>query len=195
MSTQDPRNAHLQEKLEQAADTHDFERIAALVAEGANPDSGLRGFASLLIYAIKQGQRKLVTSLLDAGASTELADDAGDTPLMHAARNGQDDIVELLLERGANPLAENKAGKTATGTATEGAKSLMDDFNDNASMGISDIQSASNRFERIGSMLAEAKAEKAKAEEAKRLEISSYHAGLDADLAIRPPLKLKTPEL
>lgn len=194
MSSEKFNTASQQGKLEEAADSHDFEKIAALVADGANPDSGLRGFASLLIYAVKQGQQELTARLLSAGAATELADDAGDTPLMHAARNGQDDIVELLLEQGANPLAENKAGKTATGAATEGAKSMMDEFNDNAMMGISDIQSAANRFERIGSMLKEAKAEKAKAEEAKRWEISSYHAGLDADMAIRPPLKLKTPE-
>lgn len=192
MSAEDFQRAVFDGKIAEAVDNHDFDGIAALVAGGASPDSKAPGFASLLIYAVMQGQQGLASSLLDAGASTELADDAGDTPLMHAARNCQDDLVGLLLERGANPLAESKEGKTAFKAAIEGVKSLMDEFNDNASMGISDIQSAQNRFERIGSMLKEAR--EAKVDEAKRREISSCHAGIGADITIRPPLKYKTLE-
>lgn len=190
MNAEEFNQAAAAKKIAKAAKGHQFDKLRKLVNDGASPDTDVPGFGSLLIYAVTQGQRELAKFLLDKGASLDLADGAGDTPLMHAARQCQDDIVELLLERGANPLAENKDGKTATGATTEGAKSLMDTFNENTMMGISDIQSAMNSFERIGRMLKEAKVE-----ETKKREISSYHAGLSTDMAIRPPLKYRTPEL
>ena len=189
MSAEEFNQAAAARKIAKAAERHQFDIIHGLVNDGASPDTDVPGFGSLLIYAVTQGQRTLAAFLLDKGASLDLADSAGDTPLMHAARQGQDEIVEFLLDRGANPLAKNKGGKTATGAATEGLKAQMDEFNKNEMMGISDIQSSTNRFERIGLMLKEAKVE-----EIKKREISSCHDGLGADMSIRPPLKYKTPE-
>ncbi|MEZ0226622.1 MAG: ankyrin repeat domain-containing protein [Alphaproteobacteria bacterium] len=188
MSAEEFNQAAAEKKIAKAAVRHQFDIIRRLVNGGASPDTDVPGVGSLLIYAVLQGQRTLAAFLLDKGASPNLADGAGDTPLMHAARQCQDEIVELLLEQGADPLAKNKDGTTAIGAATEGVKSMMNAFNDNEMMGISDIQSANSRFERIGLMLKEAKVE-----ETKKREISSCHDGLDTDMPIRPPLKLKTP--
>ncbi|TAL38914.1 MAG: ankyrin repeat domain-containing protein [Alphaproteobacteria bacterium] len=190
MSADEFSNAHLQEKLEAAADSHDFGEIEALVAAGASPDSGLRGFKSLLIYAVAQGQRDLTTSLLSAGASTELADDAGNTPLMHAARLCLHELVVSLLEGGANPLAKNSDGQTAFDAARAGAKDLTSQFNDTA-MSVDDLENSIARYGRIAGALKEA--EEAEIEAAKMKEIAACRDGLHEDITVRSPLRLKTP--
>jgi ankyrin repeat protein len=142
-----------------------------------------------LIYAVTQGQQELEEFLVGRGASVDLADDAGDTPLMHAARLGLPDIVGSLLDRGADPLARNNAGKNAIDAARDGAKSLTAEFNDTG-MAVEDLENSIARYGRIASMLKEAEADAAQ-----KKEIASCHNGISRDITVRRPLKYKMLEI
>ncbi|KAL1676559.1 hypothetical protein EV122DRAFT_291830 [Schizophyllum commune] len=56
---------------------------------------------SPLHRAVRRGDIEMVKVLLDAGASTDMDDDAGATPLHEAVTRGLDDIVDVLLAAGA----------------------------------------------------------------------------------------------
>ena len=56
----------------------------------------------LVDYAAHMGDLQATRSLLQAGAKTDLRDDAGQTALMHAAWGGHVQIVRLLVEHGAD---------------------------------------------------------------------------------------------
>eukprot|EP00439_Symbiodinium_sp_Y106_P052429 s925_g7.t1 len=58
--------------------------------------------AELVDYAARIGDLQATRSLLQAGAKTDLRDDAGQTALMHAAWGGHVQIVRLLVELGAD---------------------------------------------------------------------------------------------
>ena len=72
-----------------------------------------QALAPSLDDAINRAVVDEVRALLDAGASPNLADVAGDTPLMSAARVGAPEIVGLLLERGALVNARGRDGRNA----------------------------------------------------------------------------------
>lgn len=55
---------------------------------------------------------EVVALLLDNGASIDLANTEGGTPLLCAARNGRPETVALLLAKGANIDKADKNGKT-----------------------------------------------------------------------------------
>jgi uncharacterized protein len=56
---------------------------------------------------------KLVTQLLDKGASVDEADDRGRTALMIAAERGHEAIADLLIARGAAADRRDRGGLTA----------------------------------------------------------------------------------
>lgn len=89
------------------------DKIALLIHCGADPDwvtacpHGLA--ATSLIGAVASGSRQNVVTLLRLGASVDLPDHDGNTPLLIAARSGRLSLVLRLLEAGANPRHRNHA--------------------------------------------------------------------------------------
>lgn len=66
-----------------------------------------------LIKAARNGDEKIVKTLLENGANVNHANQFGYTALMWAANNGHLEIVKTLLANGANIKAVNKYGETA----------------------------------------------------------------------------------
>jgi beta-lactamase regulating signal transducer with metallopeptidase domain len=88
--------------LFEAAEGGDLDRVASLMASGANVNAILYGDGSPLIAAARRGRLAVVQQLLDAGADPDLRVDGDGSPLIMAAANGHLDIVTLLLNRGAS---------------------------------------------------------------------------------------------
>lgn len=65
-----------------------------------------------LINAVKQGRRDVVQTLIKQGASVNVAEPDGTTPLHWAVRGADREMVELLIARGANVKAANRYGQT-----------------------------------------------------------------------------------
>lgn len=69
------------------------------------------------MIACRNGDRKIVEMLLEAGADATLANDTGTTSLMYAKTvamgNGDLSIMEHLIRAGADIHARDAAGKTA----------------------------------------------------------------------------------
>ena len=69
-----------------------------------------------MLSAVEAGRRRIVKLLLNAGASPNVADEEGTTPLMMVE---DVEIAQALLARGAQRGARNKAGRTALDIARQ----------------------------------------------------------------------------
>jgi ankyrin repeat protein len=67
---------------------------------------------ALVVAAIKQDWEG-VRRMLEAGASVEIADDSGVTPLMAAAMQGNVDIIRVLIQRRARVDSVDSLGRSA----------------------------------------------------------------------------------
>ena len=85
-----------------------------LIDRGANVDHQDRNGYCALHYVAQEKSAKITEMLLNAGASTELRDVYGNTPLWTAAFNARGDlsVVRLLAEHGASFDNTNNAGKS-----------------------------------------------------------------------------------
>jgi ankyrin repeat protein len=90
----------------------DEARTRKLLDQGAEPDDIDKAGWCALHFAAQDCSQKLVEMLVNAGASLELRDRHGNTPLWRATMNykGGAEVISTLLEAGANPDAENKSG-------------------------------------------------------------------------------------
>ncbi len=66
-----------------------------------------------LLLAVRQGNEKIVETLLRAGANPDLSDKHQVTPLMEASGRDYTEIVNLLLDAGADPDLRDSRGRTA----------------------------------------------------------------------------------
>ncbi|OJI99699.1 hypothetical protein ASPVEDRAFT_60609 [Aspergillus versicolor CBS 583.65] len=74
-----------------------------LLQAGADPNApSFNKKPPALLRAIHRERYRIVRLLLDHGASLEIVDENGRTPLMTAAWRGMIDILFLLIARGAN---------------------------------------------------------------------------------------------
>jgi ankyrin repeat protein len=84
--------------------------------EAAARRRGAAGGATPLHWAVRraavEGSVEAVGMLLNAGASVDAADTAGETPLHKAAANGDAEVCERLLEAGAALEARSRVGDT-----------------------------------------------------------------------------------
>jgi ankyrin repeat protein len=98
------------ERLVQYAAQGDTTVVELIAAAGVAVDTAepTRG-ATALHNAAAQGHVRLVTRLIDLGASVDAKDFNGATPLTNAAYFGRVDIVRILLAKGARPNVSNVA--------------------------------------------------------------------------------------
>ncbi len=92
-------------------------RINALIKTGNSNASyffPLTKKESPLHHAIRNGETEMARYLLDNGATVEILDSIGNTPLHRAAEAKQIAGVRLLLERGANPNARIATNQNRT---------------------------------------------------------------------------------
>ncbi|MGI9306239.1 MAG: ankyrin repeat domain-containing protein [Gammaproteobacteria bacterium] len=82
-----------------------------------------------LCKAADKGKLAEVNRLLASGASPDMADDSGNTPLMRAAQSGHAEVIKILINNGADLEANNNGALALVLAAeqghTEAAKILL----------------------------------------------------------------------
>ncbi len=93
--------------------------LAALLGQGANPDSALRSGAHALHEAagMPGAGAEMSALLLGCGADPNARDGSGQTPLHVASRSGAAAATGVLLARGADPRLREVDGRTAADLA------------------------------------------------------------------------------
>jgi ankyrin repeat protein/O-glycosyl hydrolase len=96
------------ERLHAAARANEVDTVAALLAEGLDPNAlNIGGFAALH-RAAWPGHTDVVPTLIEGGADPNQRGGSGGTPLLIAAANGRDDFIRTLVPLGADVnLADN----------------------------------------------------------------------------------------
>jgi uncharacterized protein len=143
-----PLFAHGNQDLYDAIEQGDYERVQALLRQGADPQSTWRGFQLLsardrdrrrhfdappLIRAIQLKYPEIAAVLIEHGADVNARDAAGTPALMLAARQGWTALVRRLLDRGADVQATDRDGQTILQSKTEtehGQPALAPDIRD-----------------------------------------------------------------
>ena len=100
-------------RLVGAAARQDWQRVRALLDEGADVNTPRADGVTALLWAAHWDDVEIVNVLLRAGADPNAADDHGVTPLMRASENAGIDVGRALLEAGANPNLAQDSGLTA----------------------------------------------------------------------------------
>ena len=90
-----------------------------LLSKGAGVDSKTVDASeeAALHCAARHNHMDVVEVLANAGATTDIRDSVGMTPLLVASRNAHLEMVVLLLELGASSAAADEAGNTPLGAA------------------------------------------------------------------------------
>jgi hemoglobin len=85
--------------------------VGLLVRHGADVNRGSGpGRGTPLHMAARRGHRALAEALLDAGATIDIQDSSGVTPLLRAVNCGKAEVVCLLIGRGADWRIADKKG-------------------------------------------------------------------------------------
>src|SRR5579864_613532 len=101
------------EEFVRALDTHQTSLIDRYFREKNDPNVRVTSDRSLLFTAALREDAPLVRRLLNAGASADLTDDAGVTPLMVAAMHGDLELVRALIGHVSDVSAKDRAGHSA----------------------------------------------------------------------------------
>jgi len=101
------------EEFVHALDTHQTSLIDRYFSEHNDPNARAASDRSLLFTAVLRDDRWLAQRFLEAGASADLADDAGVTPLMVATMHGDLETVRALIGHVADIAARDRAGHSA----------------------------------------------------------------------------------
>jgi ankyrin repeat protein len=96
-----------------AMETHQTSLIDRYFREHQNPNARGANDRSLLFIAILREDRIVARRLLDAGASADLADNAGVTPLMVAAMHCDLELVRAMAGHVTDIAARDRAGHSA----------------------------------------------------------------------------------
>src|SRR5262245_60820723 len=97
----------------QALHTHQNSLIDRYFREHNNPNARAANDRSLLFAAMLRNDSVIARRLLDAGASADLADNAGVTPLMLAAMHGDLEMVRALIGNVTDVAGRDVAGHSA----------------------------------------------------------------------------------
>jgi ankyrin repeat protein len=101
------------EEFVHALETHQTSLIDRYFAEHNDPNARAASDRSLLFCSVLRDDRVLAQRLLDAGATADLTDDAGVTPLMVAAMHGDLEMVRALIGHATDIAARDRAGHSA----------------------------------------------------------------------------------
>jgi ankyrin repeat protein len=93
--------------------THRTSLIDLYLSEGLNPNARAGQDRPLILAAALQQDWKTVQRLLKAGASVDLADERGLTPLMAAAIHGNIETISALMPLATNVAATDLNGRSA----------------------------------------------------------------------------------
>ncbi|MCJ8190172.1 ankyrin repeat domain-containing protein [Sphingomicrobium aestuariivivum] len=109
----DPQDSSKQTPLHYALGHEKLDTARLLIAQGADvdrpfPKTGL----PLLTVAINGNNEEMAAMLLSAGASPNVEDNKGETPLFAAIRAENDPLAELLLDAGADAGHVSLSGET-----------------------------------------------------------------------------------
>jgi len=97
-----------------AVASDDVETVRELLSHGTVDVNAVNKFGKgPLMIAVENGNREIVSLLLDKGADVSAKTSSDQTPLIFAAENEQFEFVTLLLERGANIHDRSRAGLDA----------------------------------------------------------------------------------
>jgi ankyrin repeat protein len=96
-----------------AMETHHTSLINRYFRERQNLNVRTANDRSLLFTAILREDREIAHRLLDAGASPDLCDDVGVTPLMVAAMHGDLELVRAMIGSVTDVTARDRAGHSA----------------------------------------------------------------------------------
>lgn len=102
-----------------AAKETEWDRLAALIEDGINPNAIYGDGSAALHWASYHDNADAALLLIDSGADVNAATDLGATPLWLAAENGSLEMANLLLEAGANPNIALLSGETIVMTAAQ----------------------------------------------------------------------------
>ncbi|HZR78933.1 MAG TPA: ankyrin repeat domain-containing protein [Chthoniobacterales bacterium] len=116
------------EEFVQALETHQTSVINRYFRERHNPNARAANDRSLLFCTLLRDERDLAHRLLEAGASPDLADDAGVTPLMIAAMHGDLAMARDLVGRVTDIVSRDRAGHSALYYAVNAQKAELVDF-------------------------------------------------------------------
>ena len=111
-----------------AMETHETSLIDRYFREHQNPNARAANDRSLLFAAMLREDGELAHRLLDAGASPDLSDEAGVTPLMLAAMHGDLELIRALVGNVTDIAARDRAGHTALYYAVNAQKSDVVDL-------------------------------------------------------------------
>src|SRR3954465_3981787 len=104
---------------------HQPHTIDFFLAHSPNLNARVGQDRPLLLSAILTGDQRIAERLIEAGASVDLADETGMTPLMAASLLGESDLFQRLLPLAPNPAATDRKGQTALHYAVAAGKSSV----------------------------------------------------------------------
>jgi len=96
-----------------ALEAHQTSLLSRYFREHQNLNARATNDRSLLFAAIQREDREIAKRLLDGGASPDLSDDAGVTPLMLAAMHGDLELVRGMIGGVTDVAARDRAGHSA----------------------------------------------------------------------------------
>jgi ankyrin repeat protein len=105
--------ADIDKEFEIAIQTKNIDKLTELAEKHGKELAGLvRSRSVVLFEAIQAGNQELAIFLVKHGASAEVENGAGHTPLNEASLKNQFRVMRTLLENGANLEARNQYGMT-----------------------------------------------------------------------------------
>ncbi|KAB2966814.1 MAG: hypothetical protein F9K18_05100 [Thermoanaerobaculia bacterium] len=113
-----PLRGQEMDPLTEAVMYMDEEKVAALLAQGADANTVYNG-RSALGWAAQTDAPGIVRRLVEAGARLDFVDGVGHTPLLRATETRKLEVAKYLLASGADPNAADEEGDTALLGAVE----------------------------------------------------------------------------
>ena len=86
--------------------------VRFLIENGADVNISDSDGLTLLMKAVRDGNKSLISLLIESGADVSAQDSQKKTSYHYAAHFSSPEIIELLLNGGANPLAKDDSGES-----------------------------------------------------------------------------------